>query len=171
MTPDLRARGCGFARLMKPSGSSAYVLLAASLLSWAHAELNFVVIGDWGGQSIAPYTTDAEREVAGQMGKTAAAIGSQFTVALGDNFYDRGVTNVSDPRFQETFEVRSIELATNLPARPPRYYCRMCSRAKLFSRGGMFCVAITTTMAMPQLKLHIPSYPIAGTCLTCTTLR
>ena len=39
------------------------------------------------------------------MGKTAAAIDSQFTVALGDNFYDTGVKDASDPRFQETFEV------------------------------------------------------------------
>ncbi len=39
------------------------------------------------------------------MGAVAAALDSQFTVALGDNFYGFGVTNVSDPRFQETFEV------------------------------------------------------------------
>ena len=87
------------------------VLLAVSLLSWARArdgELNFVVIGDWGGQPEAPYTTDAEREVAEQMGKTAAAISSQFTVALGDNFYDTGVKDASDPRFQATFEVQHV---------------------------------------------------------------
>ncbi len=39
------------------------------------------------------------------MGAVAAELDSQFTVALGDNFYGFGVTNVSDPRFQETFEV------------------------------------------------------------------
>ena len=84
------------------------VLLAWSLLVAADAregELSFMVIGDWGGQPTAPYTTAAEREVAQQMGKTAAALGSSFTVALGDNFYDTGVTSAHDPRFQETFEV------------------------------------------------------------------
>lgn len=91
-------------------GSSAmlvYVLLAVSL-SWVRAqggELNFVVLGDWGGKPEAPYTTDAEREVAEQLGKTAATVGSQFTLALGDNFYDTGVKDAHDPRFQETFEV------------------------------------------------------------------
>ena len=39
------------------------------------------------------------------MGKKAAEIGSQFTVALGDNFYRFGVQNVDDPRFKETYEV------------------------------------------------------------------
>ena len=39
------------------------------------------------------------------MGKKAAEIGSQFTVALGDNFYSFGVQNVDDPRFKETYEV------------------------------------------------------------------
>lgn len=84
------------------------LLVAAVFLPGSHAkigELNFVVIGDWGGQAIPPYTTPAELEVADQMGKTAALIDSKFTVALGDNFYDTGVRDASDPRFQETFEV------------------------------------------------------------------
>lgn len=95
-----------------------YVLLAASLLCLAKAkngELNFVVLGDWGGQPEEPYTTDAEREVAEQMGKTAASVGSQFTLALGDNFYDTGVKDVHDPRFQETFEVSTMLDIFRLP--------------------------------------------------------
>ena len=68
--------------------------------------LSFVVLGDWGGQPLYPYTTDAEREVAKEMGNTAASVGSSFTMALGDNFYDTGVRDVADPRFKETFEVR-----------------------------------------------------------------
>lgn len=85
-----------------------YTLLAASLLCLAQAQLNFMILGDWGGQPVAPYTTDAEREVAEQLGKTAASVGSQFTLALGDNFYDTGVKDVHDPRFQETFEVSTM---------------------------------------------------------------
>ena len=67
--------------------------------------LNFMVVGDWGGQSDHPYYTDPEQDVAKEMGKVAAAIGSQFTLSMGDNFYDNGVTDVDDPRFKETFEV------------------------------------------------------------------
>ena len=80
--------------------------VTACLAGGKEGQLRFMVIGDWGGQPAYPYTTDAEKEVAAQMGKTAAAIDSQFTVALGDNFYNSGVTDVDDPRFEETFEVK-----------------------------------------------------------------
>ena len=69
--------------------------------------LSFVVVGDWGGSSSKPYYTGAEKDVAKQMGETATQIGSRFTVALGDNFYENGVKDVDDPRFSETFEVRT----------------------------------------------------------------
>ena len=88
------------------------LVLVSGLPCWCRVrdgELNFVVLGDWGGQPTTPYTTPTEREVAAQMGKTAAAVGSKFTLALGDNFYDTGVKDVSDPRFQETFEVGSAQ--------------------------------------------------------------
>ena len=39
------------------------------------------------------------------MGKTAADIDANFTIALGDNFYDDGVEDVDDKRFKDTFEV------------------------------------------------------------------
>lgn len=68
--------------------------------------LNYLVIGDWGGTEIPPYYTPAERTLARVMGEKAQEIGSDFTVAMGDNFYSHGVKNVDDPRFKETFEVR-----------------------------------------------------------------
>ena len=71
----------------------------------ASSSLNFMVVGDWGGQSDPPYYTDPEQDVAKQMGQVAAATGSQFTLSMGDNFYDNGVTDVNDPRFKNTFEV------------------------------------------------------------------
>lgn len=76
--------------------------------------LNFLVVGDWGGQSDNPHYTEGEASVAIQMGITAEQIGSQFTIALGDNFYDNGVTDVEDPRFKETFEVSRV-LACSIP--------------------------------------------------------
>lgn len=67
--------------------------------------LVFTVLGDWGGKRDAPYTTPAETRLAAAMGKVAASDSAQFTVVLGDNFYDSGVKDVHDPRFKETFEV------------------------------------------------------------------
>ena len=58
-----------------------------------------MVVGDWGGQDDPPYYTDPEQDVAKQMGDIAASMGAQFTLSMGDNFYDNGVTDVDDPRF------------------------------------------------------------------------
>ena len=82
-------------------------LIIAILVCFTKADntLDFVMIGDWGGQPNAPYYTIAEADIADQMGKKATEVGARFTVALGDNFYDKGVKNVDDPRFKETFEV------------------------------------------------------------------
>ena len=74
----------------------------------AASSLNFMVVGDWGGQDDPPYYTDPEQDVAKQMGDIAASMGAQFTLSMGDNFYDNGVTDVDDPRFKETFEVRKL---------------------------------------------------------------
>lgn len=70
--------------------------------------LVFQVIGDWGGQQLPPYYTTGQVDVAKQMGMKATEIGASFTLSVGDNFYLLGVTDVDDPRFEETFEVRSI---------------------------------------------------------------
>lgn len=67
--------------------------------------LNFLVLGDWGGKPEYPYTTEAETRIASVMGKVASDMNSQFTLALGDNFYDKGVKDVYDHRFKYTFEV------------------------------------------------------------------
>lgn len=34
------------------------------------------------------------------MAKTASQMGADFILALGDNFYYKGVSDVNDPRFQ-----------------------------------------------------------------------
>jgi acid phosphatase len=80
--------------------SSAALSAAATLP--AHAEtptLNFVLIGDWGRLG-----HDNQRDVAAQMGSTAAAINSRFTISMGDNFYENGVDSVDDPQWQASFE-------------------------------------------------------------------
>lgn len=69
------------------------------------SSFNFIVIGDWGGQPSSPYTEKGQIACAKSMGPIATQIQSTMILALGDNFYDKGVpTNEHDPRFQETFE-------------------------------------------------------------------
>eukprot|EP00118_Oscarella_pearsei_P015657 m.142693 g.142693 ORF g.142693 m.142693 type:complete len:329 (+) comp38366_c0_seq1:130-1116(+) len=81
------------------------VLLAFLVVPSSSSDvLTFLSVGDWGGRGSYPYTTPAELKVASAMGKTADEMNSSFQLALGDNFYSSGVANVSDPRFQETFE-------------------------------------------------------------------
>ena len=87
---------------------SVFLVSLPATLSWERDEqtLNFLVLGDWGGQPNPPYTTEAEVSIAKVMGNVAAGANSQFTLALGDNFYDNGVKDVNDPRFNYTFEVQ-----------------------------------------------------------------
>jgi acid phosphatase len=60
--------------------------------------LSFVAVGDWG------HASTKARAVAAAMGQTAEAINSSFVISLGDNFYPRGVENVNDRQWTETFE-------------------------------------------------------------------
>merc|ERR1719313_436700 len=83
-----------------------YLLVAAAAII-GHAEatsINHVVMGDWGGKPSSPYTTQQERVTAQGMGKVAETLSATQGLALGDNFYDSGVTSVDSPRFQKTFE-------------------------------------------------------------------
>ena len=82
------------------------VLIACCVSS--EKTLKFLVVGDWGGKDTSPYYTPAQQQVAEQMGKTAEQIGADFTMSVGDNFYSKGVQNVDDPRFKETFEVSHV---------------------------------------------------------------
>ncbi|KAM3924240.1 tartrate-resistant acid phosphatase type 5 isoform 1-T2 [Leptodactylus fuscus] len=66
--------------------------------------LRFSVLGDWGGEDHPPYYTKREHLVAAELANTASKWGTDFIVAVGDNFYDDGVTDVTDMRFKETFE-------------------------------------------------------------------
>jgi len=94
---DLKMRSCCIVECI--------VVLFTWLICAVNGDLNFLMIADWGGDVIWPHYTLAQLHNAEQMGKTAEMIGSQFTVALGDNFYPLGVKDVDDSRFKTTFEV------------------------------------------------------------------
>lgn len=85
---------------------STFLAFANSVVDVSGNSLDFLVIGDWGGMSDEPYYTVGQSKVASVMGKKAQEIDSQFTLAVGDNFYEDGVKDVNDPRFSETFEVK-----------------------------------------------------------------
>lgn len=62
------------------------VIFLLSLTLVRGDELRFLVIGDWGGIPIWPYTTPYETAVSKGMGKIAKQLGTQFTVALGRKY-------------------------------------------------------------------------------------
>lgn len=62
--------------------------LALSLATTAAAQLSVAVVGDWGGQSAAPYTTAVQLSVAKTMGTVGAARKISSWWAIGDNFYE-----------------------------------------------------------------------------------
>ncbi|WP_264812792.1 metallophosphoesterase [Gluconacetobacter sacchari] len=58
-----------------------------------------VLVGDWGRNG-----HDHQREVAAEMARVAERSRSIFTVSLGDNFYEDGVSGVDDPQWRSSFE-------------------------------------------------------------------
>ncbi|KAF7660474.1 hypothetical protein LDENG_00281720 [Lucifuga dentata] len=66
--------------------------------------IKFLAVGDWGGVPLPPYVTPVEKATAREMGRVAEQIGADFVLALGDNFYYKGVDSVDSPRFKDTFE-------------------------------------------------------------------
>ncbi|MDI9365660.1 MAG: tartrate-resistant acid phosphatase type 5 family protein [Flavobacterium sp.] len=72
---------------------------AGTVLQKNTKALNFLVMGDWGRNG-----ANHQKQVADQMGKTAAEIKAQFIIATGDNFYPSGVISEFDPLFRYSFE-------------------------------------------------------------------
>ncbi|XP_028263371.1 tartrate-resistant acid phosphatase type 5a isoform X2 [Parambassis ranga] len=66
--------------------------------------IKFLVIGDWGGVPHPPYITPVQKATAREMSQVAEQMGADFVLALGDNFYYKGVDSVDSPRFKDTFE-------------------------------------------------------------------
>lgn len=82
----------------------SFLLVSISKECMSTDSLRFFAIGDFGGSPDPPYYSAVEAAVAERMGSIADAYQTSFTLALGDNFYDKGVKDVEDKRFVETFE-------------------------------------------------------------------
>lgn len=65
----------------------------------SEGRLPFLIFGDWGRRG-----QRDQLDVAGQMGRAAAALRIPFVVSLGDNFYENGVASADDPQWNESFE-------------------------------------------------------------------
>ncbi len=78
---------------------STAIQASNQLLQKKDKALHFIVMGDWGRVG-----ADHQKEVAAQMGKIATAIGTQFVIAAGDNFYPSGVISEWDPLWKYSFE-------------------------------------------------------------------
>lgn len=72
--------------------------------------ISFLVVGDWGRDG-----AQHQRDVAVEMGRTAAARASKFVVSVGDNFYDNGVKSASNPQWQSSFEQVYTDPALQVP--------------------------------------------------------
>ncbi len=82
--------------LSAATASAALALVPAAAQA---PDLPFIVLGDWGREG-----AHKQRQVGVTMGRAAAATGSRFTLNVGDNFYEDGVTGVDDPQWAESFE-------------------------------------------------------------------
>jgi hypothetical protein len=58
---------------------------------------SFMVTGEWGGQSAAPFTTPGQLAAAEAMSTVATSSLSTFVVSTGGNFYDEGVQGAWPP--------------------------------------------------------------------------
>lgn len=59
-----------------------------------------MAIGDWGGLPYPPYVTFVQKATAEEMSNAAEQMGADFILALGDNFYYKGVLSVDSLRFK-----------------------------------------------------------------------
>ncbi len=81
------------------TGAAALALGAALPARAADTAASFLVLGDWGR-----YGAAHQREIATAMDTVAGETAAKFVVAVGDNFYEDGVTGLDDPHWKESFE-------------------------------------------------------------------
>lgn len=79
--------------------------------------LAFTVIGDWGGNSVEEPTTESQRETAMGMMRRARESKANFSLLVGDNFYQHGIDEAAEEtcRFRQTFEEVYARVMPDLP--------------------------------------------------------
>lgn len=76
--------------------------------------LSISIVGDWGGFTTRPYQIRYGYRVAESMNRMVNLANTDFLMLIGDNFYENGIQNVEDSRFQTTFENTFHSGLTNL---------------------------------------------------------
>lgn len=64
-----------------------------------------------------PYITAVQKTTAQEMSKVAEQMGADFVLALGDNFYYRGVDSVDSLRFKVSL---AVEVISDVKASSPK---------------------------------------------------
>lgn len=85
--------------------SAATIWITAIFTTIASAEMEVLVIADWGGQELPPFTTFAERSTAKRMNEVVSnsTVNASMVWALGDNFYVAGVLTSDSFRFEHVW--------------------------------------------------------------------
>mmetsp|Transcript_3842 Transcript_3842/g.5979 ORF Transcript_3842/g.5979 Transcript_3842/m.5979 type:complete len:488 (+) Transcript_3842:165-1628(+) len=73
------------------------LIVAIEPIHAARKSLNFLMVGDWG------WNSENQSAVAYQMGVYGWRIDAQFVLSLGDNFYEDGIDNVTDPLWNKAY--------------------------------------------------------------------
>ncbi|OII70931.1 uncharacterized protein cubi_03229 [Cryptosporidium ubiquitum] len=79
-----------------------------SVLRYSLCELTVFLIGDWGEK------TECLVNVTDRMSTLEAVMNPKFIISAGDNFYQRGVKSVDDPKWREILEEPFAKLSENL---------------------------------------------------------
>lgn len=128
--------------------------------------IRFLAVGDWGGVPYPPYVTAVQKTTAQEMTKVAEQMGADFILALGDNFYYKGVDSVDSPRFQVSWvylwcKTTPFEKVCFCEIKPvlsftKRKPLRLCTLQSPSESLGMFWLVIMTMqeMSKPRSSTH-----------------
>lgn len=92
----------------------AGAVLASAITAGDKEFLSVSAVGDWGGIHVRPYQVYWGKHVGISMNRVAATYQTDFLMLIGDNFYEYGVTDVNDPRFEQTYQATFPDDLTNL---------------------------------------------------------
>jgi len=112
--------------------------------------LNFLIVGDWGGNSDANPVSNSQAACAKGIANVASVMNSEFVVGLGDNFYSHGLHEDNKWRFKTTFD----DVYTSSSIQVPWY--QVAGNHDWL--GGSIKLQIELTTQSPRWVLPAPHY-------------